>query len=207
MSFVGKKAPHISASAVIDGKKIVDNFNLAQFVGKKNVVLFFYPKDFSSVCPKELYAFQEKLDQFEKKDTVVIGCSTDTEETHLAWLNTPKKNGGIKGVTFPIIADTSKIISLNFGVLGGEYLFDQETKKWSFMGAPIALRGTFMIDKKGIIRHASVNDFLLLRNVDEYIRMVDEQLNLDKHGDVCPADWEEANEPSVEEVVESFSTN
>ena len=112
MSLIGKKAPHFSEFAVINGEEIAENFNLAQYRGKKNIVLFFYPKDFSFVCSTEIHAFQEKLAEFEKRDTVVVGCSTDTEETHLAWLNTPKDNGGIGGVKFPLIADTSKIISL-----------------------------------------------------------------------------------------------
>ena len=153
MALVGKQAPQFSAGAVINGEEIVENFSLQQYIGKKNVVLFFYPKDFTFVCPTEIHAFQEKLAEFEKRDTVVIGCSTDTEETHLAWLTTPKDNGGIEGVTFTIIADAAKVISLNYGVLGGEYAFNSDTRMWSFTGAPIAYRGTFIIDKTGVVRH------------------------------------------------------
>lgn len=194
MALVGKQAPKFSAGAVINGEEIVENFNLEQYIGKKNVLLFFYPKDFTFVCPTEIHAFQEKLTEFEKRDTVVIGCSTDTAETHMAWLNTAKDNGGIGGVTFPIIADVAKTISLNYGVLGGEYAFDAVTRTWSFSGIPIAYRGTFVIDKTGIVRHESINDFSLGRNIDEYIRLIDAQLHVEKYGEVCPANWEEGDE-------------
>lgn len=210
MSLVGKKAPHFSGIAVINGEEIAENFNLAQYRDKKNIVLFFYPKDFSFVCPTEIHAFQEKLAEFEKRDTVVVGCSTDTEETHLAWLNTPKDNGGIAGVKFPLIADTSKIISLNYGVLGGEYMLNNDTRKWTFTGTPIAYRGTFIIDKKGIVRHESINDFPLGRNIEEYVRLIDAQLHVEKFGEVCPANWEEGKEAmttTTEGVAEYFSNN
>lgn len=197
MALVGKQAPTFSTGAVINGDEIVENFSLDQYLGNKNVVLFFYPKDFTFVCPTEIHAFQEKVLEFAKRDTVVIGCSTDTEETHLAWLNTAKDNGGIEGVTFPILADTSKVISLNYGVLGGEYVFDSTARTWSFNGTPIAYRGTFIIDKAGIIRHESVNDFPLGRNIDEYIRLIDAQLHVEKFGEVCPANWEEGQEAMV----------
>lgn len=194
MALVGKKAPHILAGAVINGEEIVENFSLDQFIGKKHVIFFFYPKDFTFVCPTEIHAFQEKMAEFEKRNTVVIGCSTDTEETHLAWLNTTKDQGGIQGVTFPIVADASKVISLNFGVLGGEYAYNSDTKTWSFNGAPIAFRGTFLIDKEGIVRHESINDFPLGRNIDEYLRLLDAQLHVEQYGEVCPANWEEGKE-------------
>jgi peroxiredoxin (alkyl hydroperoxide reductase subunit C) len=210
MALVGKKAPQFVAGAVINGEEIVENFSLEQYIGKKHVILFFYPKDFTFVCPTEIHAFQEKLAEFEKRNTVVIGCSTDTEETHLAWLNTAKDHGGIQGVTFPIIADTSKVISLNFGVLGGEYTYNNDTKTWSFNGAPIAFRGTFLIDKEGIVRHESINDFPLGRNIDEYLRLLDAQLHVEKYGEVCPANWEEgeaAMTATAEGVADYFSKN
>ena len=191
MGLVGKKAPKFTVGAVINGEEIIEDFSLEQYLGKKNVVFFFYPKDFTFVCPTEIHAFQEKVVEFAKRDTVVVGCSTDSEETHLAWLNTPKDNAGIQGVTFPIVADNSKTISLNYGVLGGEYHFDAETRVWSFTGAPIAYRGTFIIDKEGIVRHESINDFPLGRNIDEYIRLIDAQLHVEKYGEVCPANWQE----------------
>lgn len=210
MALTGKKAPHFIAAAVINGEEIVEAFSISQYIDKKNVVLFFYPKDFTFVCPTEIHAFQEKLGEFEKRDTIVIGCSTDTEETHLAWLNTSKEKGGIEGVTFTIIADTSKTISMNYGVLGGEYTHNSDTRNWTFAGTPIAFRGTFIIDKKGIVRYESVNDFPLGRNIDEYIRIVDAQLHVEKYGEVCPANWEEGKEAmkaDSEGVAEYFSSN
>ena len=210
MALVGKKAPTFTAGAVINGEEIVENFGLQQYIGNKNVILFFYPKDFTFVCPTEIHAFQEKLTEFEKRDTVVIGCSTDTEETHLAWLATAKDNGGIEGVTFPIIADTAKVISMNYGVLGGEYSFDNVARTWTFNGIPIAYRATFLIDKTGVVRHESINDFPLGRNIDEYIRLVDAQLHVEKFGEVCPANWEEGKEAmtaTTEGVAEYFSKN
>lgn len=210
MALVGKKAPHFVAAAVINGEEIVEDFSLDQYLGKKNVIFFFYPKDFTFVCPTEIHAFQEKLAEFAKRDTVVIGCSTDTEETHLAWLTTAKDNGGIEGVTFPIVADTAKVISMNYGVLGGEYAFNNENRTWSFSGTPIAYRGTFLIDKTGIVRHESINDFPLGRNIDEYLRLIDAQLHVEKFGEVCPANWEEGKEAmvaSTEGVSEYFSKN
>jgi peroxiredoxin (alkyl hydroperoxide reductase subunit C) len=210
MTLVGKKAPHFTVGAVINGEEIVDDFSLAQYVGKKNVIFFFYPKDFTFVCPTEIHAFQEKLAEFEKRDTIVVGCSTDTEETHLAWLNTPKDNAGIQGVTFPVVADVAKVISMNYGVLGGEYVYNNDTKTWSFNGAPIAYRGTFLIDKEGIVRHESINDFPLGRNIDEYIRLVDAQLHVEKYGEVCPANWEEgkdAMQATNKGVAEYLSTH
>ena len=210
MSLVGKKYPSFSAGAVIDGEEIVENFSLDQYLGKKHVIFFFYPKDFTFVCPTEIHAFQEKLAEFEKRNTVVAGCSTDTEETHLAWLNMPKEHGGIQGVTFPIVADSSKTISMNFGVLGGEYSFNNETRMWSFNGAPIAFRGTFLIDQDGIVRHESINDFPLGRNIDEYLRLLDAQIHVEKYGEVCPANWEEGETAMVATtagVASYFSQN
>lgn len=209
MNLIGKRAPKIKTAAVINGKDIVEKFSLDQYFGKKNIILFFYPKDFSSICPTEVNAFQENLEEFEKRDAVVIGCSTDTEETHLAWLHTPKKNGGIKGVTFPLISDTSKVIALNYGVLGGEYSYDAEKKVWSFIGAPIAMRSTFLIDKDGIIRHQSINDFPLGRDMSQYLRLLEAHANVEKYGEVCPPNGEEEKESMEEEkkgIKEYFSS-
>ena len=210
MALVGKKAPQFSTGAVINGEEIVENFSLDQYIGNKHVILFFYPKDFTFVCPTELHAFQEKIAEFEKRNTIVVGVSTDTEETHLAWLNAPKEQGGIQGITYPLIADASKVVSLNFGVLAGEYAFNNETRLWSFNGAPVAFRGTFLIDKEGIVRHESINDLPLGRNIDEYLRLLDAQLHVEKYGEVCPANWEEgeaAMKATNEGVAEYFSTN
>ncbi|PSL05778.1 peroxiredoxin [Cecembia rubra] len=193
MSLVGKKAPLFSAGAVINGEEIVENFSLEQFIGKKDVVFFFYPKDFTFVCPTEILAFQEKLAEFEKRGVAVIGASTDTEETHLAWLMTSKANGGIEGVTYPLVADVAKTIAHNYGVLAGEWNYNEEGQL-TFDGAPIAYRGTFLIDKQGIVRHETINDFPLGRNIDEMIRLVDALHHVEKYGEVCPANWEEGKE-------------
>lgn len=190
MSLVTKKAPIFKAGAVINGEEIVTDFSLEQYIGKKEVVFFFYPKDFTFVCPTEILAFQEKLKEFEKRNVAVVGCSTDTEETHLAWLNTPKNQGGIKGVTYPLIADVSKTISDSFGVLAGEYSYNEHAQL-TFEGTPIALRGTFLIDKQGIVRHETINFFPLGRNIDEFIRTVDAWQHIEKYGEVCPANWED----------------
>jgi peroxiredoxin (alkyl hydroperoxide reductase subunit C) len=125
MSLVGKKAPEFKAAAVVNGGEFVEGFSLEQYKGKK-VVLFFYPLDFTFVCPTELLAFQEMSAEFEKRNTVVVGCSVDSDHTHWAWLNTEKNDGGIKGVKYPLVADLSKSIAMNFGVLAGEYDFDEE---------------------------------------------------------------------------------
>lgn len=193
MSLVGKKAPKFTAPAVIDGEEIVEDFSLEQYIGKKEVIFFFYPKDFTFVCPTEILAFQEKIAEFEKRGCAVVGCSTDTEETHLAWLSTPKDQGGISGVTFPIVADVSKTIASNFGVLGGEYNYNEEGEM-VFEGAPIAFRGTFLIDKEGIVRHEVVNFFPIGRSIDEEIRTLDAWLHVQKYGEVCPANWSEGEE-------------
>ncbi len=192
MSLVGKKAPLFTAPAVIDGDEIVENFSMP--IGEKNIVLFFYPKDFTFVCPTELHAFQAKLAEFEKRDAVVIAASCDSEETHLAWLNTAKDNGGIEGVTYPIVADFAKTIAMDYGVLAGEYVYNEENDSLKFEGAPVAYRGTFIIDKNGVVRHETINDLPLGRNIDEYVRLLDAILHVEKYGEVCPANWEEGKE-------------
>ena len=197
MSLVRKKAPAFQANAVVNGDEIVEGFSLDQFLGKKYVVFFFYPKDFTYVCPTEILAFQELLPEFEKRDVAVVGCSTDTPETHHAWLMTPKNRGGIEGVTYPIVADTSKTISTNFGVLGGEYS-NNEAGELTFEGKPFALRGTFLIDKEGIVRHCIINDLPLGRNVDDTLRMVKALQYNEKFGEVCPANWDEGKDTMKE---------
>ena len=169
MSLVGKKAPIFNAPAVINGDEIVEGFSLEQYIGEKDVVFFFYPKDFTFVCPTEILAFQEKLAEFEKRGVAVVGASTDTEETHLAWLMTSKDNGGIEGVTYPLVADTAKTIASNFGVLAGEWVYNEEGTL-EFEGTPVAYRGTFLIDKEGVVRQETINDLPLGRNIDEMIR-------------------------------------
>lgn len=207
MALVGRKAPKFSAPAVINGEEIVENFSLDQYLGQKDVIFFFYPKDFTFVCPTEILAFQEKLEEFKKRNVAVVGCSTDTENSHLAWLSTPKTNGGIEGVTYPIVADVAKTIAVNYGVLAGDYEYNEDGFM-EFNGLPIAYRATFLIDKKGIVRHELINDLPLGRNIDEAIRIVDALHHNEKHGEVCPANWEEGEEAmkgSVEGVKEYLS--
>lgn len=188
MTLVGKKAPLFKAGAVIKGGEIVENFSLEQYLGKKHVVFFFYPKDFTFVCPTELHAFQEKLKEFESRNCAVVACSTDTEESHWGWLQMEKKAGGIKGVTYPIVADTTKTIALNYGTLFGEYDIDDNGEMIA-TGPMIAFRGLFLIDKNGVVRHQLINDLPLGRNVDEALRMVDALQFFEENGEVCPANW------------------
>lgn len=185
---VGKKAPSFKAPAVVNGEEIVENFSLDQYLGKKYVVFFFYPKNFTFVCPTELHAFQEKLNEFEKRNCAVVACSTDTAETHLGWLQVDKKNGGIKGVTYPIVDDSKKTISTNYGVLAGEYDYNDQGH-FTASGPMIAYRGLFLLDKEGLVHHQTVNNFPLGRNVDEVLRMVDALQYFEEKGEVCPANW------------------
>jgi peroxiredoxin (alkyl hydroperoxide reductase subunit C) len=204
MSLVGKKAPLFKSGAVINGEEIVDEFSLEQYIGNKDVMFFFYPKDFTFVCPTEILAFQEKLAEFEKRGVAVIGASTDTEETHLAWLMTPQEEGGIEGVIYPLVADASKTIANNFGVLAGDWNYNEEGDL-IFEGTPVAYRGTFLIDKEGVVRHETINDLPLGRNIDEMLRVVDAWQHVEKFGEVCPANWEEGKE-AMEESRESVSS-
>lgn len=190
---VGKKAPSFKAKAVVNGGEIIENFSLDQYIGKKYVILFFYPKDFTFVCPTELHAFQNKLNEFEKRNTVIIAASTDTEQSHWAWLQTSKKMGGIQGVTYPIVADTNKTISANYDVLSGKLNINADGT-YEATGELTAYRGLFLIDKNGVVRHQIVNDMPLGRNVDEAIRMVDALQFNEENGEVCPADWQKGEE-------------
>ena len=193
MSLVGKKAPSFKAQAVVNGGEFVEDFSLDQYIGKKHVILFFYPKDFTFVCPTELHAFQDKLAEFEKRNVAVVACSTDTEQSHWGWLQQPKNHGGIQGVKYPIVADTTKIISMNFDVLFGEYQVD-ETDALVANGPMIAYRGLYLIDKNGIVRHQLINDLPLGRSVDEAIRMVDALQFFEENGEVCPANWHKGDD-------------
>ena len=193
MALVGRKAPSFTAPAVINGEEIVENFSLDQYLGKKEVIFFFYPKDFTFVCPTEIFAFQEKLQEFEKRNVAVVGCSTDTENSHLAWLNLPKDKGGIEGVTFPLVADVAKTISSNYGILAGDFDYNEEGLM-VFNGTPVAYRATFLIDKKGVVRNQVVNDLPLGRSIDEALRIVDALQHHEKFGEVCPANWEEGKD-------------
>jgi len=188
-TLVGKSAPLFNANAVVNGE-VVSDFSLTRYLGQQHVVFFFYPKDFTFVCPSELHAFQAALPEFESRKTAVVACSTDTEQSHWGWLQVPKNHGGINGVTYPLVADTNKTISAAFGVLAGE-LHPGATPAAAFTatGELIAYRGLFLIDLKGVVRHALVNDLPLGRNVDDTLRMVDALQFFEKHGEVCPANW------------------
>lgn len=201
-TLLGKKAPSILANAVV-GDRIIEDFSLDQYLGKKYVLLFFYPMDFTFVCPTELHAFQSRLKDFEERDVQVIGCSVDSHYSHLAWLATDRKQGGIKGVEYPIISDFTKTISRNYGVLAGEEDLDEDGN-YTFEGEPVAYRGLFLIDKEGIIRHMVVNDLPLGRSVDEELRMVDALRHYEEYGEVCPANWSEGQE-AIKETHESVS--
>lgn len=194
---VGKKAPNFSAQAIVNGGEFVSNYTLEKFIGKKPVLLFFYPKDFTFVCPTELFAFQNALSEFESRNCAVVACSTDTEQSHWGWLQMPKNEGGIKGITYPIIADTSKTIAENFGILAGDYELD-ENDNMCATGPMIAYRGLFLIDKSGIVQHQIVNNFPLGRNVDEALRMVDALQHFEEKGEVCPANWSKGKESMKE---------
>ncbi len=193
MGLVGKKAPNFSATAVINGGEFQENFSLAQYLGKKKVIFFFYPLDFTFVCPTELLAFQEKLAEFEKRGVAVVGCSVDSHFSHWAWLNTPKDKGGIQSVTYPLVADLTKTIAMNYGVLAGEYNWDEDGNS-IFEGAPIAYRGLFLIDEDGVVRHELINDLPLGRNVNEALRVIDALTHNQKYGEVCPANWNEGDD-------------
>ena len=202
MSLVGKKAPQFSATAVVNGSEIVEGFSLEQYVGKKHVVFFFYPLDFTFVCPTEILAFQDKLDEFEKKNVAVVGCSVDSEFSHWAWLQTEVNKGGIKGVKFPLVSDLSKTISMNYDVLAGDYTCkdsenEDEDCQSDFKGVPVAYRGLFLIDKNGVVRHQLVNDLPLGRSIDEALRMVDALQFFELNGEVCPANWHKGKKGMV----------
>jgi peroxiredoxin (alkyl hydroperoxide reductase subunit C) len=190
---VGKKAPSFKAAAVINGEEIVEDFSLDQFIGNKYVILFFYPKDFTFVCPTELHAFQARLADFQAKGVEVVAVSTDTEQSHWGWLQMTKDQGGIQGVTYPVVADTNKTIASNYDVLAGEYFYN-ENNELEAEGELVAFRGLFLIDKEGVVQHQIVNNMPLGRNVDEAMRMVDALQFFEEKGEVCPANWSEGKE-------------
>ena len=172
---VTKASPDFTAPAVLGNNEIVDNFNLYNEIGKNGAVVFFYPKDFTFVCPSEIIAFDKRFNEFKERGITVIGISGDNEFCHFAWKNTPVNQGGIGQVRFPLVADLDRSIARKFDVLYNE---------------SVALRGSFLIDAKGkIIRHAIINDLPLGRDVDEMLRVVDMMLFTNEHGEVCPAQW------------------
>lgn len=160
---------------------------------KKKVLLFWYPKDFTFVCPTELHAFQEALKEFEERNTIVIGASCDTNEVHFAWLNTPKDNGGIEGVTYPILADTHRQLANALGIVEQFFDYDEEGNE-IISGSNCTYRATYLVDETGRIFHESVNDMPLGRTVNEYLRLIDAYTHIQTHGEVCPANWEKGKE-------------
>ena len=196
MSLVGRKFPNIAVDAISD---MGDNMKINIFeeaVNKnKKVLLFWYPKDFTFVCPTELHAFQAALPDFQKRNTIVIGASCDTNEVHFAWLNTAKDNGGIEGVTYPILADTNRNLSNILGILDIESTgYSEETDSVIIEGSNVTYRATYLIDETGKIFHESVNDMPLGRNVNEYLRLIDAYTHVQTKGEVCPANWEEGKD-------------
>jgi peroxiredoxin (alkyl hydroperoxide reductase subunit C) len=196
MSLVGKKFPSIAVDAI---SEMGDNMKINIFEeavnNSKKVLLFWYPKDFTFVCPTELHAFQAALPEFEKRNTMVIGASCDTNEVHFAWLNTAKDNGGIEGVTYPILADTNRNLSNILGILDIESTsYDETTDSVMIEGSNVTYRATYLIDETGKIFHESVNDMPLGRNVNEYLRLVDAYTHVQTKGEVCPANWEEGKD-------------
>jgi peroxiredoxin (alkyl hydroperoxide reductase subunit C) len=186
-NLIGKKAPFFKAACVHKGK-IQPDFSLENYLGKY-VIFFFYPLDFTFVCPTELIAFQNKLAEFEKRKCQIVGCSVDSAYCHLAWLRTPRNEGGIEGVDYPLVSDIKKSIATEYGVLCEE--------------EGIAYRGLFLVDKSGIVRHQLINDLPLGRSLDEALRMLDALIYFEKNGEVCPADWQngsEAMKPTQEGV-------
>jgi peroxiredoxin (alkyl hydroperoxide reductase subunit C) len=192
---VTKKAPDFTAAAVLGDNQIVGDFNLYKNLGKNGAVVFFYPMDFTFVCPSEIIAFDKRLDEFKSRGVNVIGVSCDTQFSHFAWKSTDVNNGGIGNVRYPLVADVTKQIARNFDVLFNE---------------SVALRGSFLLDKDGTVRHAVINDLPLGRNIDEMIRMVDTMLFTNEHGEVCPAGWHKGDEgmkASTKGVAEYLSKN
>lgn len=189
MSFVGKKFPSITVNAM---DEMGDTFQLNVFEKavseKKKIVLFWYPKDFTFVCPTEIHAFQAASEEFTKRNTLVIGASCDTAEVHFAWLSTSKDNGGIEGVKFPLIADSTRRLAEELDILDYDQFDDLST------GDNVTYRATFLIDEDGKVFHESNNDMPVGRNVQEYIRLIDAYSHVQKHGEVCPANWEEGKE-------------
>lgn len=192
---VTKKAPDFTATTVLGNNQIVDNFNLYENLGEKGAVLFFYPLDFTFVCPSELIAFDHRLESFTERGINVIGVSVDSQFSHFAWKNTPVNQGGIGQVRYPLVADLNKQISRDYDVLLGE---------------SVALRGSFLLDKDGTVRHAVINDLPLGRNIDEMLRMIDAMLFTNEHGEVCPAGWAKGDagmKASTEGVAEYLAAH
>lgn len=211
MSFVGKQFPNITVNAMNEmGDTIhINVLDKARKEGKK-VLLFWYPKDFTFVCPTELHAFEEALPEFEKRDTIVIGASCDTAEVHFAWLNTPKDDGGIEGVSYDILADSNRNLANALGILDiTNHRYDEENDVELVDGDNVTYRATYLIDEEGIVFHEGINHMPVGRKVEEFIRLVDAYAHYQKKGEVCPANWEEGTEAMAEsrEGVANYLSN
>ncbi|PKV50572.1 peroxiredoxin (alkyl hydroperoxide reductase subunit C) [Aquimarina sp. MAR_2010_214] len=196
MAFVGKKFPNLDVDAMND---MGDTFKINVLEEAKNknkkVLLFWYPKDFTFVCPTELHAFQEALNEFEKRNTIVIGASCDTPEVHFAWLNASKDNGGIEGVTYPILADSNRNLSSTLGILDiANETYNEETGVVTVEGDNVTYRATYLIDEEGTVFHEGINHMPVGRNVAEFLRLIDAYTHVQKNGEVCPANWEEGKD-------------
>lgn len=194
--FVGKKFPSIEVNAM---NEMGDTFKLnvleEAVKNKKKVLLFWYPKDFTFVCPTELHAFQAALGEFEKRNTIVIGASCDTAEVHFAWLNTPKDDGGIQGVTYPILADSNRNLANMLRILDiSNEQYNEDTDSYTYEGDNVTFRATYLIDEEGTVFHESINHMPVGRNVNEYLRLVDAYAHVQEKGEVCPANWEQGKD-------------
>ena len=196
MSIVGKKFPDLSVNAMNEmGDTISVNVLEEAKNNKKKVLLFWYPKDFTFVCPTELHAFQAALGEFEKRNTIVIGASCDTAEVHFAWLSTAKDNGGIEGVTYNLLADSNRNLASTLGILDiSNERYDEETGVLLVDGDNVTYRATYLIDEEGMVFHEGVNHMPLGRNVNEFIRLIDAFTHVQEKGEVCPANWEEGKD-------------
>jgi len=196
MTIVGKKFPNLSVNAM---NEMGDTFSLnildLAASQKKKVLLFWYPKDFTFVCPTELHAFQESLPEFDKRNTIVVGASCDSAEVHFAWLSTPKDNGGIEGVTYSLLADSNRNLANTLGILDEtNERVDDETGIVLVDGDSVTYRATYLIDEDGLVFHEGINHMPIGRNVNEYIRLIDAYSHVQEKGEVCPANWEEGKD-------------
>lgn len=189
---IGQPAPVFNSKAVLKGQ-ILEDFSLQNFLGKY-VVFFFYPLDFTFVCPTELHKFQDKLQDFNERNAEIVACSVDSPYSHSTWLQIPKKKGGIEGISYPLVADLNKTIATSYHVLNEK--------------EGVAFRGLFLIDPMGIIRHQSINDLPIGRSIDEVLRILDALIFFEKYGEVCPANWrigEKALEPTTQGLESYFN--
>tara|TARA_B110000305_G_scaffold43784_1_gene46014 strand:+ start:503 stop:1144 length:642 start_codon:yes stop_codon:yes gene_type:complete len=199
-NFVGKKFPSIEVDAMNEmGDTFKVNVLEEALKNKKKVILFWYPKDFTYVCPTELHAFQEAMPEFDKRNTILIGASCDTPEVHFAWLSTPKDNGGIEGVTYPILADANRNLANILKVLDTtNERYDEELDAVQTDGNSTPYRATFILDEDGMVFHQAMNFFPVGRNVNEFLRLIDAYSHNQKFGEVCPANWEEGKDAMKE---------